>query len=154
MSGGYIPAMSRRGKGITISQPISRSSSALQQSAKGLRTLAPRLVRRRACPSPQPVGHNLLVFLYTCKTSPSRATISYNTGLTKKPINSREINPATVTIAKGFWVSEPMPVERAAGSSCRKRSEYRLFATCSENPRTVLQFNLRPECCAAAPHRR
>src|SRR6516164_2852650 len=50
-----------------------------------------------------------LAGLYTCKTSPSRATISYNTGLTKKPINSREINPATMTIAKGFWVSEPMP---------------------------------------------
>src|SRR5580698_11528692 len=48
---------------------------------------------------------------YTCRTSPSRATISYSTGLTKNPRNSREMRPATMTMAKGFWVSDPMPVD-------------------------------------------
>src|SRR6266568_5536949 len=57
---------------------------------------------------------------YTCKTSPSRATTSYKTGLTKKPRSKREISPATTTIAKGFCVSLPTPVERAAGSKPRQ----------------------------------
>lgn len=39
---------------------------------------------------------------YTCRTSPSRATISYSTGLTKNPRNSREMSPATITMANGF----------------------------------------------------
>ena len=39
---------------------------------------------------------------YTCRTSPSRATNSYKTGFTKKPMKSREISPATMTMAKGF----------------------------------------------------
>lgn len=56
----------------------------------------------------------------TCNTSPSRATISYSTGLTKNPRKSREINPATMTISKGLCVSEPIPVESAAGSNPRQ----------------------------------
>ena len=39
---------------------------------------------------------------YTCSTSPSFATISYSTGLTKNPRKSREISPVTTTIANGF----------------------------------------------------
>lgn len=29
-------------------------------------------------------------------------------------MNSREISPATITMANGFWVSDPIPVDRAA----------------------------------------
>ena len=39
---------------------------------------------------------------YTCRMSPSRATISYSTGLTKNPRISREISPDTTTMANGF----------------------------------------------------
>ena len=35
-------------------------------------------------------------------------------------MKSREISPATITMAKGFCVSEPMPVESAAGSNPRQ----------------------------------
>src|SRR6202167_4518294 len=51
----------------------------------------------------------------TFNTSPSRATISYSTGFTKNPSSNRESSPATITIANGFCVSDPMPVESAAG---------------------------------------
>ena len=40
--------------------------------------------------------------LYTWRTSPSRATISYNTGLTKNPMKRREMRPATMTMANGL----------------------------------------------------
>src|ERR1700688_2056568 len=44
----------------------------------------------------------ILVFAQTCSTSPSRATISYKTGLTKNPMKSREMRPATMTMANGL----------------------------------------------------
>src|SRR4051794_30389740 len=56
---------------------------------------------------------------HTCKTSPSLATAQYSTGLTKNPSNNLETKPATITMAKGFCVSDPMPVESAAGSNPR-----------------------------------
>ena len=42
--------------------------------------------------------------------------LSYRTGFTKNPRNSREIRPPTMTIANGFCESLPMPVDIAAGS--------------------------------------
>src|ERR1700688_3652977 len=38
----------------------------------------------------------------------------------KKPRKSREISPATMTIANGFCVSDPMPVESTAGKRPRQ----------------------------------
>ncbi len=54
---------------------------------------------------------------YTCNTSPSLATIWYRTGLTIRPKNNLDTNPATITIANGFCESDPTPVDTAAGSN-------------------------------------
>src|SRR6185369_15319262 len=70
---------------------------------------------------------------YTWRTSPSRATISYRTGFTKKPMNRREIKPATMTIANGFWVSDPMPDERAAGNKPRHATRAVIMIGLSRN---------------------
>src|SRR6476620_680585 len=53
---------------------------------------------------------------HTFNTSSSRATSTYSTGARKIDRTSREMSPPTITIAKGFWESLPMPVDMAAGS--------------------------------------
>jgi hypothetical protein len=40
-----------------------------------------------------------------------------------RPRKSREIKPATMTMARGFYDAEPMPVESAAGRSPRQATK-------------------------------
>src|SRR4029077_7582596 len=91
-------------------------------SQQSFKAPIPMLLRRRKW-SNSGIESMLVSFnsaAHTCKTSPSRATNSYSTGLTKKPRKNRESKPATITMAKGFCVSEPMPVESAAGRRPRQ----------------------------------
>src|SRR5581483_3368205 len=70
-----------------------------------------------------PVSSPQAFLAHTWRTSPSRATMRYSTGLTKKPMNRREMSPATITMANGFCVAEPMPVDNAAGSRPRQATK-------------------------------
>src|SRR5271170_4742727 len=104
--------------GVNLSRQVSPRPRPLRSQARPSvipRRVGPRLEGVVDAISPRPWNLH-----QTCKTSPSRATNSYRTGLTKKPRRSLEIRPATITIAKGFCVSEPMPVESAAGSNPRQ----------------------------------
>ena len=103
---------------------VSYTQAAMERAMKVqgviLRAMAKKITWWQAAEIIVPANPTLFSSLYTCSTSPSRATISYNTGLTKNPMKRREMRPATMTMANGLCVSDPMPVERAAGNKPRQ----------------------------------
>ena len=78
------------------------AESRLSASRRILRTTSSRVIAMRSRAFSRVTIQSHPAGSYTWSTSPSRATIWYNTGLTKNPMKSREINPATITMAKGF----------------------------------------------------